>query len=1085
MNNLSLENVSLEIINSCWDENDEGVNKMNSLYIGELDKSRVMKDYFLNISVYSGSTLVEYKNLSWGECYPYHVRTIFPWKVKTIKEENIPIYNNFCICRPGNQMELGYTHYSETYKVHETIYDIPIDKIPWLALLPKYKGYIAIDAHPDAFPNFPPQNDHKLSEIPFDNQGFNVNKSIGNWIESKIEDDYTVKASYYTRWKREDVVSYNVLGQINGTDLDKVSIVCAHYDAVWNQGSIDEAAETALILGIAKYIKDHELESDLKHIVKFIAFGAEEVGMRGSKDYLKKHVLPDGSKEEIVYVINPGNFGSYNRTGEDYDGNKITMDFEPASDQQWLAELSENITKALVYTQRSNLTGPGYIQVEPEIGLRAEDSKMFGAGKTAVADACIQFGRSPFWGYHRDGDSHTAGDVFGGLDKDTFDLESEVVTSVALHLLLDLDYQFENCSFKPFDLDGDGNNDSVNVTVNMTTNNNATLFGKSFGGLYDNSSGVLSSVIKETYFQPLSKGNITSINLTLVLSPSKPEGYYKANISLYDPLNELHEECNQTFYLYPINRPGSDFSITQSSSKSFSFDDDSVPSPSGKAIASWNWSFGDGTYSTLENPSHNYTNNGTYNVTLTVVDKLGLNDSFTQSVTATNVGADVSISLDTEVELVNNSVGFVSSSSDPDGEIVNTTWLFGDGSIGYGEEIQHSYSSSGRYIVILSETDNDGATNSTTIPIIITNAYANSSLEEFDSETNSYPIIQDAFDNTSSDGVIYTISGDYSDGLTLDKPMKLYGEGENAIISASQTAVCINNDSILMDGFTITNAAIGLKISSGFSNITISNCNFLNSTTGVKFEANANENIISNCNFTNNTYGVYIDEAEHNIIGTPENLTTDDCIFTLNSYGVYLDSARDNYIMGCTINATVAGGESQTSGIFLDNSEYNTILMCDIYNASYYGIYHSGADDNTILNNIIRDNDMGVYLSGSSDNMIIGNNISDNSKSGVNILTASSKENIILFNDFINNGQSGQGTYPQASDSGEGNIWNTSDNNTYLFGGVGEGNNWSDYSGNDSDCDGIGDTAYTISGTAEAQDSYPVMEAYGWLYKWY
>ena len=72
----------------------------------------------------------------------------------------------------------------------------------------------------------------------------------------------------------------NVIGQINKTGgiSNTVNIVCAHYDCMINQGTIDEAAETALVLGIAKYIKDHELESKLKHNVKFIAFGAEETG---------------------------------------------------------------------------------------------------------------------------------------------------------------------------------------------------------------------------------------------------------------------------------------------------------------------------------------------------------------------------------------------------------------------------------------------------------------------------------------------------------------------------------------------------------------------------------------------------------------------------------------------------------------------------------------------------------------------------------------------------------------------------------------------------------------------------------------
>jgi PKD repeat protein len=45
------------------------------------------------------------------------------------------------------------------------------------------------------------------------------------------------------------------------------------------------------------------------------------------------------------------------------------------------------------------------------------------------------------------------------------------------------------------------------------------------------------------------------------------------------------------------------------------FTDTSKGSP-----VSWQWTFGDGTSSTLKNPSHQYTKSGTYTVALTVRD---------------------------------------------------------------------------------------------------------------------------------------------------------------------------------------------------------------------------------------------------------------------------------------------------------------------------------------------------------------------------------------------------------------------------------------------------------------------------------
>ncbi|MGQ9546750.1 MAG: PKD domain-containing protein, partial [Dehalococcoidia bacterium] len=45
----------------------------------------------------------------------------------------------------------------------------------------------------------------------------------------------------------------------------------------------------------------------------------------------------------------------------------------------------------------------------------------------------------------------------------------------------------------------------------------------------------------------------------------------------------------------------------------------------GENITSWFWDFGDGSNSTQKNPSHNYTNPGTYNVSLTVTNACGNN----------------------------------------------------------------------------------------------------------------------------------------------------------------------------------------------------------------------------------------------------------------------------------------------------------------------------------------------------------------------------------------------------------------------------------------------------------------------------
>ena len=76
------------------------------------------------------------------------------------------------------------------------------------------------------------------------------------------------------------------------------------------------------------------------------------------------------------------------------------------------------------------------------------------------------------------------------------------------------------------------------------------------------------------------------------------------------------------------------FSILNSSSCStnISFNDESLYQPN-----YWSWNFGDGTYSNLQNPSHTYLNDGTYDVSLFVSNALGQDSIFQSGIITVNL----------------------------------------------------------------------------------------------------------------------------------------------------------------------------------------------------------------------------------------------------------------------------------------------------------------------------------------------------------------------------------------------------------------------------------------------------------------
>ena len=64
-------------------------------------------------------------------------------------------------------------------------------------------------------------------------------------------------------------------------------------------------------------------------------------------------------------------------------------------------------------------------------------------------------------------------------------------------------------------------------------------------------------------------------------------------------------------------------------------------------------------------------------------------------------------------------VAFTDTSSDSDGSIVSRSWNFGDGGSSTATNPGHAYATAGTYNVRLTVTDNDGASNSKTLPVTV------------------------------------------------------------------------------------------------------------------------------------------------------------------------------------------------------------------------------------------------------------------------------------------------------------------------------------------------------------------------------
>lgn len=131
---------------------------------------------------------------------------------------------------------------------------------------------------------------------------------------------------------------------------------------------------------------------------------------------------------------------------------------------------------------------------------------------------------------------------------------------------------------------------------------------------------------------------------------------------------------------------------------------------------SYKWLFGDNTSSSLASPSHTYTQNGVYDVTLITTNSYGCNDTLVQQKYINITPADIQVAglpVNGCAPLTFSPSYLVKSVS----PIAQFNWNFGDGSSPVTAQYpSHTYSNPGVYTVTLTYTTVDGCTGTVVYP---------------------------------------------------------------------------------------------------------------------------------------------------------------------------------------------------------------------------------------------------------------------------------------------------------------------------------------------------------------------------------
>jgi cytochrome c biogenesis protein CcdA len=147
-----------------------------------------------------------------------------------------------------------------------------------------------------------------------------------------------------------------------------------------------------------------------------------------------------------------------------------------------------------------------------------------------------------------------------------------------------------------------------------------------------------------------------------------------------------------------------------------------------QGLATYVWTFLDGTAQTLRGQSYNYTftEPGNYTITLVATNSTGDRATDTVQITVLDVTSPIAIMTMDQHLVTERGIHFSAATSIDNVNIVKYAWTFGDGNSTTGVNATHRYSTTGIYTIILRVTDAAGntGTNQTVINVLENTGYS-------------------------------------------------------------------------------------------------------------------------------------------------------------------------------------------------------------------------------------------------------------------------------------------------------------------------------------------------------------------------
>ncbi|MGZ3866180.1 MAG: PKD domain-containing protein, partial [Bacteroidia bacterium] len=146
------------------------------------------------------------------------------------------------------------------------------------------------------------------------------------------------------------------------------------------------------------------------------------------------------------------------------------------------------------------------------------------------------------------------------------------------------------------------------------------------------------------------------------------------------------------------------------------FSDSSITGNPSDPITSWHWTFGDGTSSNLQNPSHLYVSPGTYSVTLSVTTGGGCFNSNSSAPYIINAYPYPHAQFTINQSTLNIPYDVLVCTNQSQ-SATTYNWTFGDGGVSSAVNPHHTYTTVGHYVIELTATNAHGCADTYTLDV--------------------------------------------------------------------------------------------------------------------------------------------------------------------------------------------------------------------------------------------------------------------------------------------------------------------------------------------------------------------------------